>query len=380
MCLPHTHDTQTHTHTHTYIHSHSHTHTHIHTYTYTHTHIHTHTYLVPQALISLCAEERNHAMDFLRKGGNIRIGIFLGQQINGNLKSEKMINQTNSENELSKKSKSVAKLDGDSLMSLAVRVIAAASSHESYVTSSISFTPHENESLNNNNNIKGLEKMKISEESSAKNVLHDVPLSLLTPEGKFKFDFLCSLLSSDDKNTQHAALSLMMRILKSLPLSTTPFVLPTEDNSTEEKCKVLLELLSPENENKNKNENENKNENDKKKQSVKMIPLIPFLSEHSARMLLKGLLSALNTKNVPGDMQQNIPKDKENIPELHTSALDAISAFVSQSADYYGKIIPESTDVRLESLEYRKARQQKARMLSSRSKSHAGWAVDEGAC
>ena len=332
-------------------------------------------YLVPQALISLCAEERNHAMDFLRKGGNIRIGIFLGQQINGNLKPEKTEIQTNSEIELSKKSKSIAKLDGDSLMSLAVRVLAAASSHESYVTSSISFTPHENESLNNNNNIKGLEKMKISEESSAKNVLHDVPLSLLTPEGKFKFDFLCSLLSSDDKNTQHAALSLIMRILKSLPLSTTPFVLPTEDNSTEEKCKVLLELLSPENESENKNESGN----EKKKQSFKMIPLIPFLSEHSARMLLKGLLSALNTKNVPCDMQQNIPKDKENIPELHTSALDAISAFVSQSADYYGKIIPESTDVRLESLEYRKARQQKARMLSSRSKSHAGWAVDEGA-
>ena len=367
--------------THIHVHKHMHIHiyvltTHTHTHTHTISHTHTHMNLVPQALISLCAEERNHAMDFLRKGGNFRIGIFLGQQIHGNSKSEKISNQTNNDNE-SKKSKSVSKLDGDSLMSLAVRVIAAAASHESYVTSSISFTPHENDSLNNNNNnnnIKGLETMKVSEESSAKNVLHDVPLSLLTPEGKFKFDFLCSLLSFEDKNTQHAALALIMRILKSLPLSTTPFVLPTEDNSTEEKCKVLLELLSPENENKNENENE------KKKQSVKMIPLIPFLSEHSARMLLKGLLSALNTKNIPSDMQQNIPKDKENIPELHTSALDALSAFVSQSADYYGKIIPESTDVRLESLEYRKARQQKARMLSSRSKSHAGWAVDEGEC
>ena len=332
-------------------------------------------------------------MDFLRKGGNISIGIFLAKKIHENSKLDMTTKQAGTENETKsdakneiKKSKNESSAGADSLLSLAVRVIAAAASHESYVTASISFSKNEIESKNNtttstsasNDGSKEFEKMKINTDvsssgTSEKNVPGNVPLSLLTPDGKFQFDFLCSLLGSSDNNTQQAALSLIMRILKALPLSTTAFVLPTDDSSTEEKCKVLLELLSP--------ENEKENEKEKKKEAVKMIPLIPFLSEHSARMFLKGLLCALNTKNVPNDALQNIPKDKdkENVPELHTSALDAISAFVSQSADYYGKIIPESTDVRLESLEYRKARQQKARMLISRSKSHAGWALEEGA-
>ena len=328
-------------------------------------------------------------MDFLRKGGNISIGIFLAKKIHGNSKLDVTANQAGTESDTKnepKKSKNESSAGVDSLLSLAVRVIAAAASHESYVTASISFSKKENENMNNtstssnNDGSNEIEKMKINTDvsssgSSEKNIPGNVPLSLLTPDGKFQFDFLCSLLGSPDKNTQQAALSLIMRILKALPLSTTAFVLPTDDSSTEEKCKVLLELLSPE------NEKVNENEKEKKKEAVKMIPLIPFLSEHSARMFLKGLFCALNTKNIPNDALQNIPKDKdkENIPELHTSALDAISAFVSQSADYYGKIIPESTDVRLESLEYRKARQQKARMLISRSKSHAGWALEEGA-
>ena len=335
-------------------------------------------------------------MDFLRKGGNISIGIFLAKKIHENSKLDMTTKQAGTENETKsdakneiKKSKNESSAGADSLLSLAVRVIAAAASHESYVTASISFSKNEIENKNNtttstsagNDGSKEFEKMKINTDvsssgSSEKNVPGNVPLSLLTPDGKFQFDFLCSLLGSPDNNTQQAALSLIMRILKALPLSTTAFVLPTDDSSTEEKCKVLLELLSPE------KENGDGNAKEKKKEAVKMIPLIPFLPEHSARIFLKGLLCALNTKNVPNDALQNIPKDKdkENVPELYTSALDALSAFVSQSADYYGKIILESTDVRLESLEYRKARQQKARMLISRAKSHAGWALDEGAC
>jgi hypothetical protein len=320
-------------------------------------------------------------MDFLRKGGNISIGIFLAKKLHGNSKSDATTGQAVTENETkneSKKSKNGSSAGADSLLSLAVRVIAAAASHEAYVTASISFSSTSTSS--NNDDVKEFGKMKINtdvsssgsfEKNVAANVPGDVPLSLLTPDGKFQFDFLCSLLGSSDNNTQQAALSLIMRILKALPLSTTAFVLPTDDSSTEEKCKVLLELLSPD------NEKENENEKEKKKEAAKMIPLIPFLSEHSARMFLKGLLCALKSN----DVLQNVPKDKdkENVPELYTSALDAISAFVSQSADYYGKIIPESTDVRLESLEYRKARQQRARMLISRSKSHAGWALEEGA-
>ena len=352
-------------------------------------HSNTHT-LTSQALISLCAEERNHTMDFLRKGGNISIGIFLAKKIHENSKlnvtTGQVVTESETKNE-AKKSKNGGSTGTDSLLSLAVRVIAAAASHEAYVTASISFAKNENENMTktststSNDGMKEFETTKIntdvsssgsSEKNVPGNVPGNVPLSLLTPDGKFQFGFLCSLLGSSDNNTQQAALSLIMRILKALPLSTTAFVLLSDDSSTEEKCKVLLELLSPENE----------KENEKKKEAMKKTPLIPFLPEHSARMFLKGLLCALNTKNIPNDILQNIPKDKdkENVPELYTAALDAISAFVSQSADYYGKIIPESTDVRLESLEYRKARQQKARMLISRSKSHAGWAIEEGVC
>lgn len=237
----------------------------------------------------------------------------------------------------------------ESLLELAVRVIAAAANHETYVTQSISFEHTQNTLLNN---------------SPSKKTVNDT--DLLSSNGMFKFNSLCSLLSNKSSGTRLAALSLLMRILKSLPLSSTPLSLPSDEGSAEEKCKALLEMLKP---------TECPGVNTPKVPIEKVPPPEPYLKEHSARAFLSALLCAINVMKISDEKNP-----KENVPQedIYCSALDALSAFVSESPDYFGKIIPESTDIRLESLEYRKARQQRARLLKNRAKAHARWAVEEG--
>ena len=279
----------------------------------------------------------------------------------------------------SKDSKNKDSSEVDSLLSLAVRVIAAAASHDAYVTQCITFQDKEpsitkeKEKEHSSTAVSGL----ISPEKKSTNTGCGTPArnhqnegSLLSSEGLFKFDKLCDLLTNADSSTKSAALSLLMRILKSLPLSTTLLPPISEVSSDEEKCKALLELLGP--------KSEEPGVNAPKVPKVKTVIPDGFLSEHSARMFLRALISNLNVKNIP---KENVPKENVPVdtgPDLHTSLLDALSAFTSESPDYYGKIDIDNTDIRLESLEFRKARQVRARVIKNRAKNHAKWAVSEG--
>jgi hypothetical protein len=272
--------------------------------------------------------------------------------------------------------------DVDSLLSLAVRVIAAAASHETYVTRCITFQDKDTaltiekekekekeQSSKDMSSPISLEKKSSSTGCGTPARNHQNGVSLLSSEGLFKFDRLCDLLTSSDTSTKSAALSLLMRILKSLPLSTTSLP-PVPESTDEEKCKAMLELLG--------SESEVPGVNAPKVPKVK--PIIPegFLSEHSARMFLRALVSNLNEKNFP---QDNVPNEKnpgDDGPDMHTSLLDALSAFTSESPDYYGKVDVDNTDIRLESLEFRRARQVRARVMKNRAKNHAKWAVSEG--
>lgn len=259
----------------------------------------------------------------------------------------------------------------DSLLSLAVRVIAAAASHEVYVTQCITFTDASQQKVKLSSAVTSLPG-SISSEEKRSNAPHSTPVrnrsnggSLLSSEGQFKFDSLCELLTNADDGVKNGALALLMRILKSLPLSTTLLPPVAEASSDEEKCKALLELLGP--------KKDEPGVNGPKVPAVKTVIPDGFLSEHSARTFLRAVISNLNTKNVP---KENVPGD--NGPDLHSSLLDALSAFTSESPDYYGKIEVDNTDIRLESLEFRRARQVRARVIKNRAKNHAKWAVSEG--
>ena len=288
----------------------------------------------------------------------------------GNMKS--VSSGSNNSSKDSKKNKDSSEVD--SLLSLAVRVIAAAASHDTYVTQCITFQDKEpsitkeKDEEHSSTGVSGL----ISPEKKSTNTGCGTPArnhqnegSLLSSEGLFKFDKLCNLLTNADSSTKSAALSLLMRILNSLPLSTTLLPPISEVSSDEEKCKALLELLGP--------KSEEPGVNAPKVPKVKTVIPDGFLSEHSARMFLRALISNLNVKNIP---KENVPVDTG--PDLHTSLLDALSAFTSESPDYYGKIDIDNTDIRLESLEFRKARQVRARVIKNRAKNHAKWAVSEG--
>lgn len=263
----------------------------------------------------------------------------------------------------------------DSLLSLAVRVIAAASSHDTYVSQSITFQDKDTVQSVEKEGGKHCEKETSGIISPAKKSTlaecgatvrnHQNGGSLLSSEGLFKFDKLCDLLTNADTSTKSAALSLLMRILKTLPLSTTSLPPISEVSSDEEKCKAMLELLGP--------NSDDPGVNAPKVPKVKIVIPEGFLSEHSARMFLRALISNLDVKNVP---RENVPGDTG--PDMHTSLLDALSAFTSESPDYYGKVDVDNSDIRLESLEFRKARQVRARVIKNRAKNHAKWAVSEG--
>jgi hypothetical protein len=310
-----------------------------------------------------------HSGSVSKKDGKKIDGTTVSQVKEKVKEKEKDIKKSGSSS--SNSSSSNSNSDVDSLLSLAVRVIAAAASHETYVTQCITFQDKDTaptkeavfsldppEKKNSNTGIPG---------TPARN--HQNGVSLLSSEGLFKFDKLCELLTNADTSTKSAALSLLMRVLKSLPLSTTSLP-PVPESSDEEKCKAMLELLGP--------ESEVPGVNAPKVPKVKTIIPEGFLSEHSARMFLRALISNLNGKNIPKDNfpKENIPGDTG--PDMHTSLLDALSAFTSESPDYYGKIDIDNTDIRLESLEFRKARQVRARVIKNRAKNHAKWAVSEG--
>lgn len=248
-------------------------------------------------------------------------------------------------------------------LSLSVRVLAAAANHAEYVTDSISFSA-ENSG---------------TDQPAGRGNQTDV--SLLTQDGKLIFDSLCRLMTRAESSVAHATLSLLMRILKALPLSRGDVEIPKENptDSLEEQGKALLEMLGP-----------SPGVNEKKDAKKSGPDPDPFLLEHSTRSFLRYLLESIDGRNEKNRLEKEMTVDESNKNknennENHESheeylpvALDALSAFISESPDYFGKKEVETTDLRLESLDRRKARMARLRLVKRRAKLHATSAVEGG--
>jgi hypothetical protein len=88
-----------------------------------------------------------------------------------------------------------------------------------------------------------------------------------------------------------------------------------------------------------------------------------FFKELPSKMLIKSWLDAISKDDCE--------------PETYTFSLDALMAFISEMQDYLSanKLI----DTRNESMEERKIRLKKQRIVMERSKRHGIWAIDCGA-
>ena len=184
-------------------------------------------------MISLCAEEAHHSMDLYRSGGNELIGKFIEDGLRSiNYGCDKSSGGSSSgsssgsgsgsssgsgsgsgsgsnSNSTTNSTNSTSSCTSLSDISLAVRVLSAASSHTMYVTASVHFST-----------------LKLPGDS-----MHSNGFTLLTSDGKIQFESLCELLNKADSGLAHATLSLLMRILRSLPLSHGEVVISDEKNS-----------------------------------------------------------------------------------------------------------------------------------------------------
>ena len=255
-------------------------------------------------------------------------------------------------------------------LSLAVRVLAAAASHVQYVMESTHFLQKEDSHA--------AVRMSGNEEGKDEEAKNEEESSLLTCDGKLKFESLCRLMRRADSSVAHATLSLLMRILKALPLSHEEVEVPTIDPAEllEDQGKALLEMLGPKT-----------TGVDEKLKTKRNVPdPEPFLSEYSGRIFLKYLLESVDQRNEMSQSDKNkmavesnrSNENKESYEEYLPIALDALSAFISESPDYFGKKEIETTDLRLESMERRKTRMARLRLVKRRAKAHATGAVDEG--
>ena len=317
-------------------------------------------------------------MEFMRSEGNVWIGHFISDSLNHIYEHvSSSIDKTSSSSSSGSSGGNIGDITAHSKadyipqnctesislfnLSLSVRVLAAAANHAEYVMNSISFSaPNSNQLIGSGN---------------------QAYRPLLAPDGKLLFESLCELMTRADNTVAHATLSLLMRILKALPLSCGDVEIPKDNptDSLEEQGKALLEMLGP-----------TPGVNVKKDTKKNVPDPDPFLLEHSTRTFLRYLLESMDERNEKKQLEkemtvvessQNNIKNNEN-HESHAEylpiAFDALSAFISESPDYFGKKEVETTDLRLESLERRKARLARLRLVKRRAKSHATSAVEEG--
>jgi hypothetical protein len=104
-------------------------------------------------------------------------------------------------------------------------------------------------------------------------------------DNKFIFESLCLLFNYKDLEISQATISLIMRILRSLPISTKPLLKPSKINEKNEHEKIskdlenLLEILGP-----------NPADGPSGVKSVNMVnEAKPYLSEYSGKCLLRGI-------------------------------------------------------------------------------------------
>ena len=319
-----------------------------------------------RSLIGLCADDVSHALDLFRKGG-VKI---IGEMIDSSLNAEAAVDKSYD------------------LTVLALRVFTAASTHDRFVKLAVVL------GVNTDDLPPSLE----------------VVSSPLIEDGHLSWAGICRLLSHADNGVSQIASSLALRVLKCLPAGIERPYDPKVEAERQaaiqaEKAKRLADKKAKmeqveEDEDRPRVEilDDNVEETEKKKQLEKEIKSLEkeskpsgidssaakseppkslpikeydlYLRRYPAVLALRGWLSAIS--RVDDD-----PKHGTESLEAFTMASDAFAAFFSEVEDYIGheKIV----DARMEGIDERKLRIGKVRLGKQRAKTHAQWAVDEGA-
>ena len=317
-----------------------------------------------RSLIGLCADDVSHALDLYRKGGIKVLGDFIEESLRSGPHTD-----IGSENTL-----------------LALRVLTAASTHDRFVKLGVVLGKNNDEL-----------PPPLSETSSP-----------LLDNDRLNWAGICKLLCHSDVNISQAASSLALRVLKCFPAGIEkPFDPEVEAQKKaaiaaerakrraeeranfkeeEEEDRPRVEELDDE-----KEEIENKCENNEeetketedtadKKQTRNPEGEVPkstpikeydlFLRRYPAVLVLRGWLKGISCG---GEEPCHAPKSLE----AFTMASDAFAAFFSEVEDYIG--LEKIVDARMEGIEERKLRIGKVRLGKRRAKTHAEWAIAEGA-
>ena len=246
-----------------------------------------------KSLISLCSEEKLHAMDFARRAGVKFIAELILQQLNSNSSSSSSSNSSNS-------SSSSARTQ--SLVELAVQLLASCCSHQVFVTACVkaggavsTWSPSRqthhigpaaaldilNRELIIVNDEDGRSVVVDGKSSLPPRPPHDVRSGYV----QLSFEGLCLLstvLVSPTTHEQHAGsmtnlpvitVALLMRILKSFPLSRSDQTLGPH---------TII----------NNSSDAHHTDNQPSPTGTPSVPL-PFLTEISARCFLRGLFAML---------------------------------------------------------------------------------------
>jgi tetratricopeptide (TPR) repeat protein len=329
-----------------------------------------------RSLIGLCADDVSHALDLFRKGGVQIVGDLIEQKL-----SEEITDP---------------QTDHHSTV-LALRVLTAASTHDRFVKLAV---------------VLGINTDALPPPLASTS-------AALLDNGRLSWPGICHLLCHSDTALSQTASSLALRVLKCLPAGIEkpydpqveaekqaaiqaerakrlaekkakmeqveededrPRVEVLDDNVEEtEKKKQLLEeeIKRLEKETKKSASDSAPEASDETKKSdpatPKSVPIKDYdlyLRRYPAVLALRGWLAGI----------ARVGLDPHHAPEsleAFTMASDAFAAFFSEVEDYIGheKIV----DARMEGVEERKFRIGKVRLGKLRAKTHAEWAVAEGA-
>lgn len=246
-----------------------------------------------KSLIGLILDDKIHAMDFGRRNGITIFGNYMRNLIIS-------FNAYSEDNQI--------KLNNMSLLFL--KILSALCSYEIFIKHYIHISILNKEPILFNNKLKN------------KNIDYDEYCNIFTLDGKINLYFLSSLIIADNL-LSHQTLILLMRILKSLPISK-PVLIDENNNTT-------------------------KDTDDE---------LIPFLDEYHVKHIINGFLSGLTSVNM----------------ELFSTSIDAYCAFLSETSNYFGTDVIK--DNRLESNIDRKARFKIQKLTKRRSKENSQYSFD----
>ena len=308
------------------------------------------------SLISLCYEEKHHALDFARRGGL----LWLRELINGEMASTMgdAVGAVGNRNLCKDESINCS----DTILLSAVRVLSASSNHAQFVRLAIDMVSKRGGGV-------GVHEGATSRADQPSNAALQ-----LNPDGQYTFGSICSLLPAAPSSVVAPLIVLIMNILRhGFPVTV------------QERATLELQIAAKKQQQRNK-----KQENGDRGQAVTATGSADegademalqraeyTLGEESAKALLHSCCLALSRTDSSTATARSISSSHANDAQTFSVITDAIGAFLSDCADYV-HATGKDVDTRMEGIEERKHRLKVAELLTKRSKTHAKWAVECG--